>query len=186
MTNEERMALIKKNPISVGCGALSVLLIAGLYFRRDEILSAEADLQQKSGDAEKYALNLKNAHQLKEQFEDLAASNKAIEGRMARISQLGNNTAYFYKLFADTGVKQIDFGQGTTIANMPKAAKTAYVPVAFRVTVQGSLPQVLNFIRQLEDGTYFCRVLTAQMSGSAASRNTPLTLSLNLELLGLP
>src|SRR6185503_10941513 len=108
MTNEERMALIKKNPISVGCGVLSLLLIGGIYFRADELPTAEADLQSKSQEAEKLSLNLKNATQLKEQLEDVTASNKAIEARMARVSGLGPNTGYFLKLFADAGVKQID------------------------------------------------------------------------------
>lgn len=187
MTNEERMALIKKNPISVGCGVLSVLLIAGIYFRSDEIPTAEADLASKSAEAERLSLNRANANQLKEQYDEVVAANKAIETRMVKAasSGLGQNTQYFYRLFAETGVKQIDFGQTTNVV-APTKGKTTYTPIAFRVVVQGSFAQVMNFLGQLEEGTHYCRVLTAQLSGSAANRNSPLTLSLNLELLGLP
>ena len=188
MTNEERMALIKKNPISVGCGVLSVLLIAGIYFRSDEIPTAEADLASKSAEAERLSLNRANANQLKEQYDELVAANKTIETRMVKAasSGLGQNTQYFYRLFAETGVKQIDFGQTTNVVAPPKGGKATYTPIAFRVVVQGSFAQVMTFLGQLEEGTHYCRVMTAQLSGSAANRSSLLTLSLQLELLGLP
>ncbi len=186
MTNDELKALVKKNPISVGCGVLSLLLAVGLYFRSDAIPEAEAELATRSAEAERLALNVKNAERLKEQFEQLSAYNKAIEARMVRVSQFGNNSQFFYKLFADTGVKQVDFRQSTTAANMAKGAKSAYLPVAFSLSVQGSIPQILDFLRQLEGGAHYSRVLTASLAGGAATRSGPLTLSLNLELLGLP
>lgn len=186
MSNEELVALIKKNPISVGCGALSLALIATIYFRSDQIPTAETELGQKASEAQRYALNVKNAAQLKEQLDALVAANKAIDGRIIRISQLGNNTQFFYKLQSDTGVKLVDFRQNTTSSNAPKGGKTSFVPVAFTVSVQGTLPQLLDFVRLLENGAHYCRILTATCSTNAATRNGPLTLSLNVELLGLP
>lgn len=186
MTNDDLKALVKKNPISVGCGVLSVLLAAGLYFRSGEIPAAEEELATRSAEAERLALNVKNTERLKEQLDALTAANKTIEGRMVRVRDFGNNTQFFYKAFADTGVKQVDFRQATTAANMPKGAKTPFIPVAFGLSVQGTLPQILDFLRQLEGGTHYCRVLTASVSGGAANRSGLLTLTLTLELLGLP
>lgn len=186
MSNEELMALVKKNPIGVGCGVLSLLLVIGLYFRSGEIPAAEAELSQKSAEAERFALNVKNAVQLKEQLEALARFNKVIESRMVRVSQFGNNTQFFQELRRDTGVNLVDFRQTTTTANVPKGSKTAFLPVVFAVSVQGSLNQILDFLRMVEGGTHYSRVLTASMSGSPANRSGPLTLTLNLELLGLP
>jgi hypothetical protein len=185
MTNDELKALVKKNPISVGCGALSVLFAVGLYFRSDAIPEAEAELQQKSGEAERYALNVKNADRLKEQFDAITAFNKTIESRMVRVSGQGANTQFFYKLFADTGVKQVDFRQSTSTANLQKG-KGAYLPVVFNVSVMGTLPQVLDFLRQLESGTHYSRVMIASCSVGSAARNGPVTLQLNVELLGIP
>ena len=48
MTNEEAIALVKKNPISVGCGALSLVLAVALYLRAEEIPGAEAELALRS------------------------------------------------------------------------------------------------------------------------------------------
>ncbi len=185
MSNDELFSFIKKNPISVGCGVLSLFLAVGLYLRSTEIPEAEDILIQKTAMAERYALNIKNSVQLKEQADALAAANKELDSRIIRASQLGSNTQYFYKLQSDTGVKLIEFRQ-TTVVIPPTKAKTTYSPIVFNVAVQGTLSQVMNFLRQLESGTHYCRVLTANCSGNASARNQPLTLSLNLEMLGLP
>lgn len=186
MTKEELKLLVKKNPVSAGCVVLSVLLGLGLYFRAGEIPAAETELAQKSAEAERYELNIKNSVQLKEQLDEMIAARKGIDGRIVRVSQQGNNTQFFLKIFAETGVKQVDFRQTTTTAAAPKGGKNIFVPVVFAVSVQGSVTQILDFLRQLEGGAHFCRVLTASCGGNPANRKTPLTLSLNLELLGLP
>ncbi len=185
MTTEEQVALLKKNPISVGCGVLSLLLVAGLYFRSDEIPTAEAELAQKSAESQRLALNITYSAQLKEQWDALAAANKEIDTRIIHAIQVGINTQYFYKLESDSGVKLVDFR--TLPTSVPvKGAKSAFMPVGFNVSVQGSLPQVLDFLRALESGTRYSRVLTASLSGAPANRKSPLTLSLSVELLGLP
>ena len=85
MTKEELIALIKKNPVSFGCGALSLALAVGLYLRSEAIPEAEDELALKSAEAQRYALNLKSSTQLKEQHEALVADNKTIESRMVRV-----------------------------------------------------------------------------------------------------
>ena len=184
MTSEEQMAVMKKNPITVACGVLSLLLAVGIYFRSGAIPEAEAELAQKSGESEKLALNITNSAQLKEQLDDLVTANKALDAGIIRASQQGANSQFFYKLESDTGVKMVDFRQ--TTANVTKPAKGNFAPVAFTVSVQGTFQQIVQYLRHLENGAHFTRVMTASISGNASQRNSPLTLSLTLELLGLP
>ena len=56
----------------------------------------------------------------------------------------------------------------------------------FTITVQGTLPQMLDYLRHLESGARFCRVLSVSCGVPVADRGAPVTLSLNLEMLGLP
>lgn len=186
LSNEDVLAAIKKNPVSFGCGLLSLVFAVAVYFRSGAIPEAEAELAQKAAAAERYALNLKNAVQLKEQHEELVAANKAVDARIIRAGDLGSNSTYFFRLFSESGVKQVDFRQVTTTVALPKGGKTAFVPVAFSVSVQGTLPRILDFLRLLENGPHYCRVLTAQCTGNPALRAAPLTLTLNLEILGQP
>jgi hypothetical protein len=185
MTNEEFVVLAKKNPISFACALLSLGLVAGLYFRAEAGPEAEAQLTQLSASGERMALNIQYSAQLKEQSEAMAAALKEIDTRIIRASQLGTNTQYFYKLEADTGAKIIDLRQ-TTPAIVAKPAKGTFVPVAFAVTVQGSLAQLLEFLRNIENGAHYSRVLTATWNGNPTTRSSPLTLGLSLELLGQP
>lgn len=185
MTNDEVYAFIKKNPIPVACAVITLALGALYYFRSGDYPAAEATLAEKSAEAEKYALNIKYSAQLKDQLEALVAANKNVEARLTRASQQGINTQYFYKLERETGVKLVSFGQSPSAAPA-KGSKAAFIPVPFNVGVQGTLPQLLDFLRQLEGGTHFVRVLAANCNVANTARSGPLTLSLTLEMLGLP
>ena len=184
MNTAELLAFIKKNPISVGCGLLCVLLGAGIYFRSSEIPDAEAALAQKSAEAARYAANIKNAAQLKEQLDALVAASKEIDSRIVRAGQLGVNSQYFYKLENESGAKLIDFRQGSLVT--VKGAKTIFNPIGFTVSMQGNLAQLVDFLHRLESGAHYCRVLSATCGTTGTGRSGLLTLTLSLEFLGLP
>lgn len=184
MTNAELFAFVRKNPIGIGCGFLAVALGAAIYFRSDRVPESEAELEQKSSEAERYKNNLKNATQLQEHYDALVAVNKAVDARIVRYSRLGMNLQYFYNLESETGVKlTTDPRISPPVAK--KDPKAAYFSIPVNLSVQGSYPQLLAFMRRLENGTHFCRVLTVSMAG-AGDRNSPLSLGITLELLGLP
>ena len=184
MTNEELFSFVRKNPIAIGCAGLALLLGGAIYYRSGQMPDTEAELTQKSAEGERYAANLKNATQLQEHFDALVAANKAIDARIVRASQFAQNVRYFYKLESETGVKLVtDPRVAPPLAK--KDPKAAYVSIPCSLAVQGTLPQLLGFLRRLESGTHYCRVLNVSLAGSA-DRNAPLSLSLNLELLGLP
>ena len=181
-SGEEALASIKKNPISVGCVAVTLMLAGVAYLHSGRQAELETELEQKSTEAARLALNLKNAAQLKEQFDALINAKKEIESRMIRAEEIPNNQQYFYKLEADAGVKLAGTPRQ---AATPKNAKLAYPPTVFSVNVQGDYRQLLTFLRKLESGPRYCRVLTASCS-AAPDRGSVLMLSLTLELLGIP
>ncbi|MEO5958357.1 MAG: hypothetical protein ABIZ49_10935 [Opitutaceae bacterium] len=181
MSTEAMQTFVRKHPISVGCGVLSLLLAGAIYFRSDKIGLAETELAEKSAEGEKYLANIKNSGQLKEQIDTLVAANKDIDARIIRANQLGANSQIFYKLESETGVKLIDFRQSPT----PAKGSGAFIPVGFTVAIQGELSQLLTVLRTLESGAHYCRVLNASCTLNGNNRQLPLILSLNLELLGV-
>lgn len=185
MNSQALVKLLKKNPLSITCGALSLIFIVVICLRSGTIPEAEGILAQKSAEGEKLAANIQYSAQLKDQVEAVTASNKEIESRIVRASQLLTNTQYFYKIENETGIKMIDIRQ-TTPANVGKPAKGSYLPVSFAVSVQGDINHILAFLRQVENGAHYARVVTASCSGNSAQRSAPLTLALSLELLGVP
>lgn len=185
MTAADFTALIKKNPISFGCGLLCIALGAGIYFRGSLIAEAEAELAQKTAEADRFASNIKNSAQLKEQHDTLVAANKEIDSRIIRAGQLATNYQYFYKIVAESGVKLIDGPRQGSVGGA-KTGKNAFMSVGFSVSVQGDMSQLQHFLTLLESGARYCRVLTTTCTVPGNDRAGPLTLNLSLELLGVP
>lgn len=185
MTGPQLIALVKKNPISFGCGFLSLLLIGGIYFRSGGIPQATADVEQKSAEGERLASNIKNSAQLNEQFANLAASGKEIEARLVRAGDLAKNLQYFYKLESDTGTKLVDIHQNPPQANA-KGPKTAFAGVGYSLTLQGDYAALVDFLRRLENGAHYCRVMSASLSNNAQDRTGGMKMNLGIELLGTP
>ncbi|MEO7412739.1 MAG: hypothetical protein ABIZ81_05220 [Opitutaceae bacterium] len=184
LSTEEFLGSMKRNPISIGCAVLSLLLVGTVYFRWDNATELEAELDRKTTEADKLALNLKNAAQLKEQLDALVAAEKTIEARMIRAQEIPTNLQYFYQLETDTGVKLLDGSLRQSIGSK-KDAKGAYQPTVFSMSVQGNYRQLLTFLRRLESGPRYSRVMSASCS-STPERGQNLVLSFNLELLGFP
>jgi hypothetical protein len=185
MSSQKLAGGMKRKPLVLICVVASVILAGAIYWRSGTIPDAERLLAEKSAEAEKLATNIRFSAQLKEQTDAVEAAAKVIDERIIRASQLGANTQYFYTMVNEVGIKLIDLRQNTP-ANVAKPAKGSFLPVAFSVSVQGDLKIILEFLQQLENGAHYCRVLTATCSGNSANRETPLTLALTLELLGIP
>ena len=176
------MGSIKKNPISIGCAILAIALIGIAYVRFDDAAESQTELDLKSAEAAKLALNVKYGAQLKEHLDALIAAQKTIESRMIRAGDLPANSNYFYKLESDSGVKLLD-GSLRQSPGSKKDPKATYQPTVFNLSVEGDYRQLLTFLRRLESGPRYCRILTATCN-APAERSKLLVLSLSLELLG--
>jgi hypothetical protein len=189
VSNEQVIAFVKKNPIGVGCGVLSLALAAAIYYRSDLVPAAQAELDQKATLSDRLAANLKYGKDLPEQYQQFMDYNKAIDSRLVSARDLLGNGQYFYSLESVTGIK-IGFSQITNAAQIKKAPNASFVPVAFNVNAQGTYPQLLDFLTRLENGLHFCRVLNARCAkatgGAAVNNPDLLSLTLTLELLGQP
>lgn len=176
MTTPELVSLIKKNPIFVTCAILSVGLAVAIYLRSDAVAQANTQLDEKTTLEQRYSHNIANSAQLPEQLGAMSAATKGIDARMIGASDIGINQQYFYQLESDSGVKLTELRQGR--AGKPTGA---YEPIPFTVSLKGDFPSVMKFLRRLEDGTHYCRVITASCTGG---RTGPVALTINLELLG--
>lgn len=191
MTNQQLVGFLKAQPVGVACAGLCVLIGLGIYYRGDEIPDAEQILEAKMSQGERIDANLKNGVQLTEQLNAVTDYRQKIEARLVRPDELAKNQQYFYKLEADTNTKLIDLRQNQLVVTKPggKGPALNYVPVSYAVAVRGSYPHLLDFLRRLETGSRYCRVVTASVALAGASdkeRASEMTLNLSLELLGQP
>ncbi len=190
ISNEEVSAYVRKNPIVVGCAVVVLACALALYFRSGKVDEATSTLEEKTAEGRRLTLNLRYAAQLSDQVNQITDAMAQIEPRLMRADELATNLQYFYKLEAETGTKLIDLRQVSAPAQ-GKPAKGPFSVVTFNLSIQGEYTALLRFLRQLESGAHYCRVLTAGASmgtGSvgSAERTGPISLQLTLELLGRP
>lgn len=189
MDSADLIATVKKHPVGVACGVICLVCGGLLYFRSGKIDEYRAEYDAKSGEASAILANVRNSEKLAAQVTEIQAFSKELDSRLMRTGQLAANLQYFYKLEAETEVKLIDVKQG----NSPKAGKSLYVGIPFSVSAQGSFKQVLAFLQKLENGPHFCRFTsgnfgktTTGAESAAGGDLTGTTLSINLEVLGVP
>lgn len=188
MTGEQIVSGLKANPISVACGALVLTLGVGIWLRSDRVPNSEQALDEKSSLGERIDANLKNGVGLHDQFIAIAAARQQIESRLVHPDAQAINLQFFYKLEAETGTKLIDLRQNVMPTVKPGAKpKGFYISVGYAVSVRGDYIRLLDFLRRLESGQRFCRIINASMVTAATSdkdRSNELTLNMGLELLG--
>jgi hypothetical protein len=191
MTGKKLPSFLKKQPIALGCALLCAGLAVAIYLRRDEIAEANDLLAQKKMDGEHFRANVTNASKLEEQFEAMTHANQAIETRLVHADQLAINLQYFYKIESETQTKLIDLRQTGAATSGKNPKNGSYVGVGYSIAVQGTYPQLLDFLRRVENGEHFSRVLGLTLSPASSGEDSPtngesLSLNLTLELLGLP
>jgi hypothetical protein len=186
MSNEDVMAFLRKNVISVVCVLVSIGIGFALYYRNDNLPDAEKVLAERTKEGELLAANIEDSSQLKEQHAALVTANEAISARMIHVGQLAENMQYFYRLESDTGTKLSDPRQLSWNPPAKNAPKTTYTPIGFALTAQGDYAQVLDLLRKLESGDHYCRVISLNLRPQSDMRGGALLMTLNLDLLGTP
>jgi hypothetical protein len=175
------VALLRKYPLLFGCGMISLILLGVLYMRSDLITAQQEELDKYSTEGKRYRANIANAAQMQEQLDYLVQANNAVADRALKAGALAQNLQYFYRLESETGVRYIDLRPSGKPAVKGKVTPV-YVPLNYVVTITGTFPQVIRFLRQLEHGEYFCRITAATASGTGGVT----TINLNLDILGVP
>jgi hypothetical protein len=198
MTKIRLPNIVKKQPVALGCALLCVGLAVAIYLRRGTLAEAQTELEDKTSQGKHFKENVDNANsankadRLEEQYAAMTQATQAIEARLVHADQLAINLQYFYKIESETHTKLTDLRQtGVETANARNGAKTTYVGVGYALSVQGTYAQLLSFLRSIENGERFSRVMTLTLSRAGGDENSPgetgsLLLNLDLELLGLP
>ncbi|HEY4990422.1 MAG TPA: hypothetical protein VII09_11475 [Opitutaceae bacterium] len=185
MTNEETVAFLRKNLISVSCAVISIAIGFVLYYRVDLLPEAEKVLGERAKQGELLAANIEDSAQLAEQHAALVKANNAIADRMIHVGQLAENLQYFYRLESDTGVKLLDPRQTPWSPPAKTAARTNFTSVGFTLTAQGDYPQLVDLLRKLENGEHYCRVIACNFRPASEFRGGQLQMRLSIDLMGI-
>jgi len=187
MTGSDLIVLLKKQPVGVACGVISVLCGVTLYLGSDSIEVAKAKAEEVQKQNQVMLTNVRNSAglSLAQQTAAMQQAAKQLESRLVKANQLATNLQYFYRLESDTGVKLTDVRQN----QVGRAAGAGlYIGIPYSVTFQGSFKQVMEFLQRLEGGKHFSKYSTVSFNKAAGAETSAglLSVSLNIELLGTP
>jgi Tfp pilus assembly protein PilO len=184
--------LARKNPLGSSAALFSILLIIVVYFRHGALQSTEAVLGEKAAEGERLKSNVTYSTNMAEHLAQITAANDAVSKRLVRSSELAINLQYFYKIEAETGVKLGDLQQQASTPSKD-APKGAYTTVPYSARLEGSFTNILMFLRRLEQGWYYSRIISASVETSGgdgadagAKASDIVQLNITLELLGKP
>ena len=180
-------AYIKKYPVGTCAGILALVMAGALVFRHMELSEMQSAYDNAASEGQKFASNIASAGQLDEQLKALEEANKKIAGRLVNPADLAINLQYFYKLEAETGVKLVDTHPIDSRSTPKTGAKGIYTPVQYVVSLQGSYARTLTFLRRLEHGVFFCRIVSGSCSQARSEQEKgggDTSMSLTVELLG--
>ena len=190
LSSKDVAAFLKRYPIAIGCGVLSVILLAGSYVRSDRTVELVKQSKEGEEQGKKILKDIRDGANLAEQYETLAGHTKELESRLVHSSERARNQQYFYRIESEIGVREISLQPGSRSTGSQKGAKPLYAGIGYTISVQGDYRQILGFLGRMESGQHFYRLVAGSVSraGQRGSGGTAamITLTLNLELLGLP
>jgi hypothetical protein len=162
-------------------------MASALIFRHFDFAETQSAFDNSAAEGQKLESNIANAGQLEEQLKTLEVANSSIASRLVNPSDLAINLQYFYKLEAETGVKLVDTHPIDSRALAKAGAKGLYTSVQYAVTLQGGYARTLTFLRRLEHGASFCRIISGSCTQAQAEQGKgggEISMSLTVELLG--
>jgi hypothetical protein len=189
--SKDLAAFLKRYPIAIGCGLLGVVLFAGSYIRSDRMTELARQAKEGEDQGKRILDEIRSGANLPDQCETLLGHTKELESRLVRASERARNQQHFYRIESETGVKEISLQPGGARGlGAQRGSKTLFSSIGYTISVQGDYRQILDFLGRIESGQHFCRLISASVS-QAGQRNSGgttamITLTLNLELLGLP
>jgi len=178
---KDLVSAAKRRPLLSVCVVVAVTLLLILYFRKDSISEAKIALEERDKVMRGLALNIKNAENLDQQTVVLRRVNTMIANSSLVVGDLALNQQVFLVLETEVGIKLLDIRPSTVRPLAKNEAPDAYVPMPFTLTVSGSYPNIIAFIRRLERGPVLGRITSLAMS--EAPQDTDYTINLSIELL---
>lgn len=193
MTFKSLFILLKKN-MAVAASAVVLLACAGVFTIRDgQIRRLEADYDDLSVRRTRMLKNLKYAAGLPEDLTQLKGMLQTVESRLFHPEDLAGNQRYFYQLESATQVKLQNLQQVVAPSTgskkdkkaAKKAAKSKYGEIVYEMNVTGSYERVLEFLRQLEEGSAFYRLEGFSIAPIRVSpTETAVGMRLGIQMLG--
>lgn len=191
MTLRDLIERLRRFPVPTSCGAVLLVCFFAYYLRMDLITDLEIENDEIQRQAQQVDQNLAHGRTLEKHIAEIEQKVAEFDARVIKSAELANNLKYFYEIEAATHVGIADLRQNVS-GPVRGAPKTVTTGIDYSVLVTGRFDQVVSYLNELEHGRHFYRLESfnlqrgRQEPGATAAGPGPVTMSLNLQLLGWP
>lgn len=195
------LGFFRRNPFSITCSLLAVVLWIGNYFiwNRHRELTEDHQSMQRSGEDMLQALT--NHGRITAELATVKEALAFIEQNLIQEGDLPTNMGYFYQIET---ASRIRLGALNQLSSQPPPPDQPYKTVPFTLRTTGSYRQVLRFLRELESGPRLFKIQTygftqggpaageptglapGNVAAESASGPVMITLDLTIEVLAHP
>jgi len=190
--NKPQLSFFKTRPVLV-YSLILTMVFAGLgVFRSMHVTNVSAEVATQDAEGARLRENVRDSAKLPGQLEELTNVNAAIRSRLVDPNDLAGNQQYCYKFETESGVRLVDLRRisNNQISAGTNAKPGIYSSLTYAMSVQGTYEQVLAYLRKLESGPRFCRILDGNLvlQNNQNSNDNPrplLMLSLTVEFLAM-
>lgn len=192
MTGDDLQNLAKKYPVLTGSVVIFLLSLAWLYFRTDPIDNYKNQISTFKRDMSTIEKNAQNGVGIADDVATLKKIVDEIDGRLMDAADTTENYSYFFSLENRSGATITDPIQLDAAIIKEKEVITAFqdrfskkpVRIIYELDIKGSFPNVLTYLHNLVNGTYFNRVKALKISQISEKGRDVIILSITLEILG--
>jgi hypothetical protein len=139
-------SFLKSQGIAIIAGFVAILLLGAAYWRSSTIAEQEVRWQSMTRQIAVMDANVRHAHGLQEQVEQLEASLQKMETQLFDPDARALNTNFFYQLERDANVRVVQARQGSYQAG---SSSSHYATVEFVLVVEGDFASLLGFMQKL-------------------------------------
>jgi len=189
MTAQDLIEKLRHYPVPSTCGAILLLCFFAFYLRMDLVTDLEIENEEVQRQVQQVEQNITHGKTLAADIAKLKEKVDDLDSRLIKPAELANNLKYFYEIEAITRASIGDLRQSVS-APAKGAPKTILASVDYAVLITGSFHEIVAYLNELEHGRHFYRLKSLNLQRGRAepgtARTTPVSMSLNLELLGTP
>jgi hypothetical protein len=185
MKTLDKHSFLKVHGAAIITGFVAILLLGVAYWRSSTIAEQEVRWQSMTRQIAVMDANVRHAHGLQEQVEQLEASLRQMETQLFDPDARALNTNFFYQLERDANVRVVQARQGSYQAG---GNSSHYATVEFVLVVEGDFASLLGFVHKLHAVDAFIApnrwdLQPATRRGSDANDASLYTLGLTVRVL---
>lgn len=183
------MLRVRQYPVAISAFGIALVCVLVISLRSSSLSSKTEVLNTKEEAWERITENLRNSVDLEGHVEGIASSSELIDSRLMMPTERALNDQYFYDLRELSGVRLSSLNENGVIdtesVKLPGVTEfKRFSLIDYRITVEGSFEQIVDFSTRLMTGRHFARVSAFSLVRVAESGVGMLSLNLQLQMLG--